>query len=106
MAEPTATGPSVVGSGCGFALAGSGVGLLSGLFWFASEPGGLSPADRAEMPGNASYPYIELGIPVGVVVGAAIGIEYARRRQRAARRRQLMQSQDDKVLNEQHTLRR
>ena len=78
MADSPRAGPPVPGSGCGFGMAGSAVGLFTGLAWFAAELGSLSPAERAGLPGGTSYPYILLTIPIGFVLGVVAGIEYAR----------------------------
>ena len=81
-------GPSVPGSGFGFGMAGSAVGLLVAGLWFGSEFGRLPPEVRANVQGMISYPYIFLCVPIGFVLGVVAGVEYARwGRRRAARRR-------------------
>ena len=86
MADARGVGPSVVGSGCGFGLAGSGFGLVAGVVWHAAELGGLSPEQQAGQLGTASYEYIFPAIPIGFVLGVVAGVEYARWGQRRATR--------------------
>ncbi len=79
--------PSIIGSGCGFGMAGSAVGSLAGLVWFGFELGRLTPDQRVGVPATASYAYILLCIPVGFTLGVVAGVEYARwGRRRIARR--------------------
>jgi hypothetical protein len=75
--------PSVAGYAVGFGMAGLPLGLLWGLVWFYVDAYWLAPNRIAAPPGNVSW-YLFMTAPLGVVIGAAGGVLFGVRADRAA----------------------